>query len=154
MRDFPNSILTHSHPAEPEKVSNAIPVMLEDFAGLLTVVLVFLGISTICKSVWPDWENLTRYVTMIVFLAWFVLMCKLRVYRERERVGAKRFFRLYTLVASFVYFSVLLILLDLWNHEFRGARSLVMNSLAGFIFAFLVAKFDRDSKISGSSESA
>ena len=63
--------------------------VLSDVATAVTSILVLLGIATICRRIWPDRTNLPDFVALFVFIAWFVLLSKLKIFPRRDRVGTK-----------------------------------------------------------------
>jgi hypothetical protein len=148
---FPNSLPTQTLPAESEN-SSSILVVLSDFATAVTSILVLFGIATICRRIWPDRTYLPDFVAVFVFIAWIVLLSKLKIFPGRDTAGAKANSSVYSFVKTFLYFSVFFSLFDIWRHEFRGARSLVTNGISGLLVAGLMAVFGGDSKTFGASD--
>lgn len=132
-------VTTNSIVARQEAAGLNSPLIY--FALWLTGILVFAGLSAICRLAWPNRLLLSNIVALAMFLSWVELIRRLRVFPLRRIYDSSSQSSLPIAIVNFTAVSALWVLGDIWNHDYHGTRSIVGDLLAGLIFALFMAAF-------------
>jgi hypothetical protein len=135
-----NSNVTSNTSVTQQEVAGQNPSLLY-FAFWLTGILVFAGISAVCRLAWPNRLLLSDIVALSIFLCWVELIRRLGIFPLRHIYDSSSQSPLPIAIVNFTAVSVLWVLADIWNHDYHGTRSLVGDLLAGLIFALSMAVF-------------
>jgi hypothetical protein len=136
----PNSNVTSNTSVTQQEAAGPNSSLLY-FAFWLTGILVFAGLSAVCRLAWPNHLLLSHIVALSTFLCWVVLVRRLRIFPSRHMYDSSSQSSFAIAILNFTAFSALSVLSDVWNHDYRGTRTLVGDLIAGLIFALLLAAF-------------
>ena len=100
---------------------------------LVTVVLVFEGLTVVCRLVWPHQLRVALFASLLVLLGWMLLADWLKVFGVRRAVlSGRRYASEFQFLLYFVFFSAAMVLVDKWQGH---SVDILGACLAGLIYA-------------------
>jgi hypothetical protein len=152
MRILPNSLSAQPLPTKPKEVSGGVRAVSAWLALWVTCCFAYLGISTICRLIWPGDKTLTELITWAIFLAWMYLISKLGIIPMSGLRYTARLYSVAAILTVSVCFSVSMVLLNIWNQTYRGRESIESAAVAGLLYAGLMVFYARHPESSASAE--
>lgn len=112
MRVYPNSTPGQIVTEEAGGRRETAPPMWRELCAfgvyLLTVILVFEGMTVFCNLVWPDKDWTAHFASLLLLLGWMFLADWLKIFGERRPVFAgRRYATAFEFLFYFVFFRLL-----------------------------------------------